>query len=39
MVASGSPSEVITPTTVEDVFDVLCRVIEDPEPHTPLIRR
>lgn len=37
VVASGAPSDVITPAIVEDVFDVPCRVIEDPESHTPLV--
>jgi ferric enterobactin transport system ATP-binding protein len=37
VMASGTPAEVITPAIVEDVFDVPCRVIDDPESHTPLV--
>lgn len=37
IVASGPPAEVITPDIVEAVFDLPCRVIDDPESHTPLV--
>ncbi|TQS45193.1 ABC transporter ATP-binding protein [Cryptosporangium phraense] len=37
IVAEGEPAEVITPTLIEDVFGLPCRVIDDPESGTPLI--
>jgi len=37
IVATGTPDEVMTPATVEDVFGLPCRVIEDPESLTPLV--
>nr|WP_031467930.1 ABC transporter ATP-binding protein [Sciscionella sp. SE31] len=37
IVAQGKPSEVITVELVEQVFDLPCRVIDDPESDTPLI--
>ncbi|MDM7829740.1 ABC transporter ATP-binding protein [Cellulomonas edaphi] len=37
VVAAGAPTDVITPEVVQDVFSVPCRVIEDPEAHTPLV--
>lgn len=35
--ASGTPEEVVTVELMERVFDVRCRIIEDPESHTPLV--
>ncbi|PXA68000.1 ABC transporter ATP-binding protein [Cryobacterium arcticum] len=37
IVASGTPHEVITSTTVTNVFGIACRVIDDPETSTPLV--
>ncbi|MGW5359429.1 ABC transporter ATP-binding protein [Actinopolymorpha pittospori] len=37
VVASGLPAEVMTAELVEKVFDLRCRVIEDPETGTPLV--
>ncbi len=37
VVADGPPESVITAETVEDVFGVACRVIDDPETGTPLV--
>jgi iron complex transport system ATP-binding protein len=37
IVAEGSPAEVITAETVEDVFDLSCRITLDPVSHTPLV--
>ena len=37
IVAQGRPVDVVTAELVEDVFDVRCRVIADPESGTPLI--
>ncbi|WP_413759802.1 ABC transporter ATP-binding protein [Streptomyces sp. MMBL 11-3] len=37
IVAEGSPAEVITAETVEDVFDLSCRITMDPVSHTPLV--
>ncbi|WP_260333247.1 ABC transporter ATP-binding protein [Streptomyces beigongshangae] len=37
IVAEGSPAEVITAETVEDVFDLACRITMDPVSHTPLV--
>ncbi|WP_307544236.1 ABC transporter ATP-binding protein [Streptomyces sp. V3I8] len=37
IVAEGSPAEVITAGTVEDVFDLTCRITMDPVSHTPLV--
>ncbi|WP_020574998.1 ABC transporter ATP-binding protein [Actinopolymorpha alba] len=37
VVASGQPDEVMTAELVERVFDLRCRVIEDPETGTPLV--
>lgn len=35
IVAEGSPAEVITAETVEDVFDLTCRITPDPVSGTP----
>ncbi|WP_040157008.1 ABC transporter ATP-binding protein [Mobilicoccus massiliensis] len=37
IVAAGAPSEVVTEQTVRDVFGLDCRIIDDPESHTPLV--
>lgn len=37
VVAAGPPSEVVTPDVVRRVFDLECRVIDDPVSHTPLV--
>ena len=37
IVAQGAPAEVITPATVEAVFDVRCQVTSDPVSGTPMI--
>ena len=37
VVATGTPAQVLTPDTVEQVFGLPCRVIDDPESHTPLV--
>ncbi|MFG3168904.1 ABC transporter ATP-binding protein [Streptomyces sp. NPDC048200] len=37
IVAEGSPAEVITVETVEDVFDLNCRITTDPVSDTPLV--
>ncbi|GAA2061951.1 ABC transporter ATP-binding protein [Williamsia deligens] len=37
IVAQGAPAEVITAELVEDVYGLPCRIIDDPESHTPLV--
>lgn len=37
IVSEGKPQDVVTPQSIESVFDLKCRIIEDPESHTPLI--
>lgn len=37
IVAAGPPADVVTEDLVEDVFGLRCRIIDDPESHTPLI--
>ena len=37
LVAEGPPSEVVTEELVREVFDLACRVVEDPVSGTPLI--
>jgi len=37
LVAHGSPTEIVTPTLVRDVFGLEAHVIEDPVSHTPLV--
>ncbi|MFJ8009119.1 ABC transporter ATP-binding protein [Streptomyces fagopyri] len=37
IVAEGTPAEVITVKTVEDVFDLTCRITTDPVSGTPLV--
>jgi iron complex transport system ATP-binding protein len=37
VVATGSPEEVVTAERVEEIFDLPCRVMPDPETGTPLV--
>jgi iron complex transport system ATP-binding protein len=37
IVAQGPPSDVVTEQTVSGVFNLECRVIEDPVSHTPMV--
>ncbi|MCZ4101761.1 ABC transporter ATP-binding protein [Streptomyces sp. So13.3] len=37
IVAQGDPREIVTAELVEEVFGLRCRIIDDPETHTPLI--
>jgi iron complex transport system ATP-binding protein len=37
IVAQGDPRAVITAELIEDVFGLGCRIIDDPETHTPLV--
>lgn len=37
IVGQGAPSQVLTADLVKQVFGLACRVIEDPESHTPLV--
>ncbi|GAA1880991.1 MAG: ABC transporter ATP-binding protein [Williamsia herbipolensis] len=37
IVAQGAPADVITADLVEDVYGLPCRIIDDPESHTPLV--
>lgn len=37
IVAEGAPAEVITAETVEDVFDLNCRITLDPVSNTPMV--
>lgn len=37
IVAEGRPADIITAELVHDVFGLPCRIIDDPESHTPLV--
>ncbi|WP_234485801.1 ABC transporter ATP-binding protein [Streptomyces sp. MBT97] len=37
VVAEGAPAEVVTEATVEDVFDLRCRITTDPVSGTPMV--
>ena len=37
IVAEGRPADIITADLVRDVFGLPCRIIDDPESHTPLV--
>ncbi|WP_368498997.1 ABC transporter ATP-binding protein [Herbiconiux sp. A18JL235] len=37
IVAEGAPGEIVTAELVEEVFGLRCRIIDDPESHTPLV--
>ncbi|GAA1671839.1 ABC transporter ATP-binding protein [Glycomyces endophyticus] len=37
VVAEGAPADIVTAETVRQVFDLPCRIIDDPESGTPLV--
>ena len=37
VLATGTPDEVVTAERVEQIFDLPCRVMPDPETGTPLV--
>jgi iron complex transport system ATP-binding protein len=37
VVTEGPPAEIVTADLVEAVFGLPCRIIDDPESHTPLV--
>jgi ABC-type cobalamin/Fe3+-siderophores transport system ATPase subunit len=37
IVAEGAPADVVTAELVAEVFGLPCRIIDDPESHTPLV--
>ncbi|MFT3715740.1 MAG: ABC transporter ATP-binding protein [Gordonia sp. (in: high G+C Gram-positive bacteria)] len=37
IVTAGRPTEVVDADLIETVFDLPCRIIDDPESHTPLV--
>lgn len=37
VVAEGTPAEVVTPERIAEIFDLACRVVEDPETGTPMV--
>jgi len=37
IVAQGAPAEIVTPELIEQVYRLPCRIIDDPESHTPLV--
>lgn len=37
VVAEGTPAEVVTPERIAEIFDLVCRVVEDPETGTPMV--
>ncbi|MFM9376902.1 ABC transporter ATP-binding protein [Gordonia sp. VNK21] len=37
IVAQGAPAEIVTPELIEQVYRLPCRIIGDPESHTPLV--
>ena len=37
VVAQGAPGEVVTESLVEEVFDVRCRILHDPDTGTPVV--
>lgn len=37
IVAQGDPRTVVTAALIEEVFGLRCRIIDDPETHTPLV--
>jgi len=37
LIAQGAPGDIITAELVEQVFDLPCRIIEDPVSGTPLV--
>ncbi|MFW0784486.1 ABC transporter ATP-binding protein [Gordonia sp. CPCC 206044] len=37
IVAQGRPADIVDAGLIEDVFGLRCRIIDDPESHTPLV--
>lgn len=37
IVASGPPEQVVTEACIEEIFGLQCRVVPDPETHTPMV--
>ena len=37
IVAQGAPGDIVTPALIEEVFDVPCLIIEDPQTGSPLV--
>ena len=37
ILAQGPPAAILTESTVEDVFDLACRVIRDPDTGSPVV--
>lgn len=37
IVAQGDPSQIVTAELVEEVFDLRCEIVEDPQTGTPMI--
>ena len=37
VVAEGTPAEVVTPERIAEIFELACRVVEDPETGTPMV--
>ena len=37
IVAQGAPSDIVTPALIEEVFDVPCVIVEDPQTGSPLV--
>ncbi|MFT4202013.1 ABC transporter ATP-binding protein [Gordonia sp. (in: high G+C Gram-positive bacteria)] len=37
IVAQGAPADVVTEAVVKEVFGLPCRIVDDPESHTPLV--
>ena len=37
VVAQGAPSQIVTAELIDEVFSLPCRIIDDPESHTPLV--
>lgn len=37
LVAAGAPADILTADLVEHTFGLRCRIIDDPESHTPLV--
>ena len=37
IVAQGPPGDIVTAELIGDVFGMGCRIIDDPETHTPLV--
>ncbi|WP_067173715.1 ABC transporter ATP-binding protein [Microtetraspora niveoalba] len=37
IVAEGAPAEIVTPALVEEVFDLRCEIVPDPQTGTPMV--